>query len=101
MLVLLGNKHVRALALDDRVRFGAPTLFFAAGSSRRYIQGQGQIRTVQLGKAEATRFSCGLVGLKGEVAKRLLYRLATEGEPLLARLFDPKTDLLALLDHTT
>ena len=99
VVVLLGTKYLRALALDRRVRFGAPTLFFAAGSSRRYIQGQGRLQIVELGKAEATRFSCGLVGLKGEVARRLLLRLAAEGDTLPERLFNTDTDVLALLDR--
>lgn len=86
------------LTLDEKVRITAYTLFFAVGNSWRYISGHGQGRLIELGKQEATCFSCRLVGLKGEVARRSLLRLVAEGEGLLENLFNQATDVLALLD---
>src|SRR5262249_26789381 len=54
------------------------------------------VRVVSLTNAEARRFSCGLVGLKGELGARLLGRIAAE-PGTLDRLRDPATDLLDLV----
>lgn len=98
ILVLLGEPYLRALDLDGTVEFAPPAVFFTSKGALRYIQGEGEIRTVPLTNREAKRFSCGLVGLKGELAQRLLVRLTEEGESFLAELLDPETDALSLLD---
>lgn len=97
-LVLLGDPYLRALALDDEVQFASPVLFFASEKARGHINGRGTFRVVPLSNKEAKRFSCGLVGLKGELGKRLLRRVATEGEEFVRSLFDYSTDVLELLD---
>jgi hypothetical protein len=97
-LVLLGDPYLRALALDDEVEFASPVLFFASEKARAHISGRGTFRVVPLSNQEAKRFSCGLVGLKGELGKRILQRVAAEGEGFMRSLFDPASDVLALLD---
>lgn len=97
-LVLLSDPYLRALALDGEVEFASPVLFFASEKARAHISGRGTLRVVPLGNKEAKRFGCGLVGLKGELGKRLLRRVADEGEGFVRSLFDPSTDVLALLD---
>lgn len=97
-LVLLGDPYLRALALDDEIEFASPVLFFASEKSRAHISGRGPYRVVPLSNKEAKRFGCGLVGLKGELGKRLVRRVAAEGEEFVRSLFDPSTDVLALLD---
>jgi hypothetical protein len=97
-LVLLGDPYLRALALDDEVEFASPVLFFASEKAQAHISGRGTFRVVPLSNREAKRFSCGLVGLKGELGKRILRRVAAEGEGFVRSLFNPSTDVLALLD---
>ena len=97
-LVLLGGAYLRALALDDEVEFASPVLFFASEKARAHISGRGTFRVVPLSNKEARRFNCGLVGLKGELGKRILRQVAAEGERFVRSLFNPSTDVLALLD---
>ena len=99
VLVLLGDSYLRAIALDESVQFEALTVFFTGRTSQKRVGGRGIARTVLLSNPEATRFSCGSVGLKGEVTKRILVRLAQGGEPFLAKLLDPATDVLDLLEN--
>lgn len=98
VLVLLGDSYLRSLALDDSFEFAAPTLFFAGRTSRRRIKGKGILRVIPVSNPEAKRFSCGLVGLKGELAKRILFQLTEKGESFLARLLDPTIASLDLLE---
>ena len=71
VLVLLGDTYLRALQLTDNTVFGSPTLFLCASKSEKFIKGIGGFDTIKLAGAEAKRFHCGLVGLKGELARRL------------------------------
>jgi hypothetical protein len=96
-LVLLGESYLRALNLDGSVEFKSPTLFFTSDKARRFVQGHGKLRVVTLSNADTKRFSCGLVGLKGELGKRLLASIAKEGDAFISDLFDPANDVLALL----
>jgi hypothetical protein len=97
-LVLLGGTYLKACELDDTIRPGGPVLFLCGAGSVRKVPGHQRVRPVALSKAEARRFHCGFVGLKGEVAGRLLELLAADAGALPC-LADPATDLLALLDR--
>jgi len=97
-LVLLGQAYLEALELDDTLQLGGPTLFISARSCIHLVHGLGPKAILPLGKAEAKRFHCGLVGLKGEVASRLLCRLAREGERFLLTITQQDSDILSLLD---
>ena len=96
-LVLLGDDYLRALVLDGSVQFAAPTVFFASKASRKHIRGVGDIRVVELEVADTRRFRAGLVGLKGEVAKRLLSRITTEGVPFIRNVVE-SSDVLSLVE---
>lgn len=96
-LVLLGDDYLTACALDDTITLGGPTLVFAGKAGAARLPRLPRLRTVVLGNPDASRFACGLVGLKGEVAARLLEHLR-EDTHLIPRLLDPATDLLGLLD---
>lgn len=98
--MLLGDHYLRSLALNDTVQLNAPVSFLTSEKTVKYVRGQGQVRAIPLANTDTQRFHCGLVGLKGEIAKRLLSRLVQEGKPLLAQLYDPTVDVLALLDDT-
>ena len=96
-LILLGDNYLKACALDASVKFGGPTLLLCGTGMAKKLPRLANVRVVTLSNPEAKRFSCGLVGLKGEIAKRLLEKLASEPE-LISNIMDPATDVLALLD---
>lgn len=98
-IVLLGDAYLDACALDATLRLGGSVLLFAGANAARRLPRVEGLRVVTLSNREAKRFSCGLVALKGELAARLLDRLAAD-PTLLARLMDPATDVLGLLDGT-
>jgi hypothetical protein len=77
-LILLGDDYLSTCELDGSVEFGGPTLLFCGGSTRKRLPDLANVRPVVLSNPEAKRFSCGLVALKGELACRLLSRLATD-----------------------
>jgi hypothetical protein len=97
ILVLLGDSYLKALNLDDSMEFKSPTLFLTSEGGRKQIKGKGKILTVQLSNKEAKRFSCGLVGLKGELAKRILTQLSRNGNEFLKQLLDSGNDILTLI----
>lgn len=99
-LVLLGDDYLTACGLDDTVTLGGPTLVFGGKAGAARLPRLPRLRTVVLGNPDASRFACGLVGLKGEVAARLLERLR-EDPHLIPKLLDPATDVLGLLDGST
>jgi hypothetical protein len=96
-LLLLGDDYLRACRLDDGVRLGGPTLLLCGKSAAARVPALPGLRVVPLSHAEARRFSCPLVALKGELAARLLERLGHRPS-LLARLRDPAVDVLGLLE---
>lgn len=95
-LVLLGNAYVEACALDDAFTLGGPTLLFCSERVAKRLPRLKGMRAVVLDNAETRRFSCGLVGLKGEVGARLLARVA-EKPTILDTLLDPAIDVLSVL----
>lgn len=94
-LILLGDDYLSTCELDDSVEFGGPTLLFCGGSTRKRLPDLVNVRPVVLSNPEAKRFSCGLVALKGELASRLLSRLATDTK-FTSELWKAK-DVLALV----
>jgi len=75
-LVLLGNDYLEACGRGEDIALGGRTLFFCSGSAAEHIQKIENAEPVALGNREAGRFSCGLVSLKGELAGRVLQRIA-------------------------
>lgn len=96
-LILLGDNYLAACNLDGKVGFGGPTLLFCGTGMAKKLPFLKNVRVVPISNPEAKRFSCGLVGLKGELAARLLKGVANE-PAVLNSLMDPKFDLLAWLD---
>jgi len=96
-MILLGDAYLKTCDIDDSIRFGGPTLLFCGNSVAKRLPRIGNLRSVVLSNPEASRFSCGLVGLKGEVADRLLSRVADHRLDL-KQLSDPAVDMLAALD---
>jgi hypothetical protein len=79
-VVLLGDLYLHASALPDDLVLGAPTLALTSPNSGRRLPDLPGLVVVGLHNREARRFSCGLAALKGELARRLLVRLA-DGTP--------------------
>ena len=96
-LVLLGDNYLAACNLDGKVGFGGPTLLFCGTGMAKKLPALNNVRVVPISNPEAKRFSCGLVGLKGELAARLLKGIADD-HSVLNRLTDSKFDLLGWLD---
>jgi hypothetical protein len=96
-LVLLGDNYLQACAVDDQIQFGGPTVLFCGTGMAKKLPALKNVRLVPISNPEAKRFSCGLVGLKGDLAARLLTGVADDPR-VLSRLMDPKFDLLAWLE---
>ena len=88
IIVLLGEKYLRSLSLEEGLIFNSPVLFLTGKASERYIQGEGNISKVIVSNNEAKRFSCGLVGLKGELASRILMGFVRKGSEFGKRLLN-------------
>jgi queuine/archaeosine tRNA-ribosyltransferase len=99
-LILLGDNYLQSCALDASVKLGGPTLLFAGQGPAKKLPRIANLRVTTLSNPEAKRFSCGLVGLKGELADRLLKKI-TADVGLVQRLTDPATNVLAMLDADT
>ena len=75
---MLGDDYLDACALDASVKLGGPTLLFCGKNTLKKLPKLGNLHAVALTNAEAKRFSCGLVALKGEIGSRILSRLAAD-----------------------
>jgi hypothetical protein len=96
-LLLLGEDYAHAAALGPKTTLGGATLAFGGASAATRLRGLPRLKVVPAGKAEARRFSCGLVGLKGELAGRLLGCLAQRPQ-LLHQVGEHDFDVLGLID---
>jgi hypothetical protein len=77
-LVLLGDDYLGACALDPTLELGGATIVLCGQASASRLPGLADLKPVLLTSTDAKPFSCGLVGLKGEVAARILESLATD-----------------------
>jgi hypothetical protein len=95
-MILLGDNYLAACNLDETVKFGGPTLLFCGTGMAKKLPKLEGVRVVAISNPEAKRFSCGLIGLKGELASRVLSGIA---EPsAVMNILDPKFDVLKWLD---
>ena len=88
---------MRAAGIGPATKLGGPTIAFGGRWLSRREDGL-PLRVVPAGRNEARRYSCGVVGLKGEMAARLLESIARAPD-ILDRLLDPDLDMLDLLDE--
>jgi len=75
-VLLLGDDYLRAAELSAATGLGAPTLVFTSPNSATRLPAIPSLHPIVLSNSDARRFSCGLVALKGDLAARLLIRLA-------------------------
>ena len=97
-LINLGDSYLEACNLGTDVKLGGPTILFCGTTAAKRLPRLDRLRIVTLSNPQAKRFSCGLVGLKGEVSGRLLERMALEPAATLREFVDPTVDVLDTLD---
>lgn len=78
-LLLLGDDYLAACDLNENVTFGGPTFLFCGSGSAKRLPNVANLFPVVLSNADTKRFACGQVGIKGEVAARVLEKIATQG----------------------
>lgn len=83
-LILLGDRYLDASCLDAVSQLGAPTIAFCGLSSRGRFG--PRIATVPFQQSDTKRFGSSMIGLKGELAKRLLSSPDVRGTWSLERL---------------
>jgi hypothetical protein len=98
-VLLLGDPYLRACDLDTDIELGGPLLSFCSPAVARRMPKISGLRTIILANAEARRFSCGLIALKGELGRQLLSRLAAEPGDV-DRFIAPNADILRLLNRS-
>lgn len=96
-VLLLGDPYLRACDLDVDVELGGPLLSFCSPAVARRMPNITGLRLITLANAEARRFSCGLIALKGELGGRLLSRLAAKTDGV-ERFVAPDADVLRRLE---
>ena len=96
-MILLGDNYLTACALDAKLKFGGPTLIFCGTGMAKKLPEMANVRVVSISNPEAKRFSCGLIGLKGELATRVLGGIANTSTAI-GKILDHKFDVLAWLD---
>ena len=95
-MILLGDNYLAACNLDETVKFGGPTLLFCGTGMAKKLPKMANVRVVPISNPEAKRFSCGLIGLKGELASRVLRGIAKPSA--VKNILDPRFDVLKWLD---
>ncbi|HTC60860.1 MAG TPA: hypothetical protein VK691_12190 [Solirubrobacteraceae bacterium] len=96
-LLLLGDPYLRACELDANLKLGGPLISFCSPAAARRMPKIAGLHTVTLANAEARRFSCGLIALKGELGGQLLARLAIEPQEV-ENLTPSNADVLGWLE---
>jgi queuine/archaeosine tRNA-ribosyltransferase len=89
-LMLLGDDYLTACELGDKIKLGGPTLALCGRASAAKLPKLPNLHPILLSNADTKRFSCGLVGLKGEVAARLLEIIAVDRKRLAAFVSNPQ-----------
>jgi hypothetical protein len=98
-VLLLGDPYLRACELDADIELGGPLISFCSPAVARRMPKIVGLRTIALTNAEARRFSCGLIALKGELGGRLLSQLAAD-PGAIGSLASPRTDILCRLERS-
>jgi hypothetical protein len=95
-IVLLGETYYEACGNIQGMTLASPTIFLCSKNVSSLISRLPSSIILALGPNDTKKFSCGLIGLKGEVAGRMLVRLA-EDSSFLNTIISKKNKVLALL----
>ncbi len=77
IFVLLGDDYLDACEFDATLKLGGPCFLFCGGNAAKRLPELPNLHKIQLGNKHAKQFSCGLVGLKGELVSRFLEGLSS------------------------
>jgi queuine/archaeosine tRNA-ribosyltransferase len=77
IFVLLGDDYLDACEFDAQVKLGGPCILFCGGRAAKRLPELTNLVKIELGNKQAKQFSCGLVGLKGEMVSRALEGLSS------------------------
>ncbi len=92
VFVLLGDKYLRALKLPVETQSNKTLIFFTAKSSRKYIKVSNFKSYIwTLDNADASRFSCALVGLKGQLLRLIATEIKQDNDVLVNLYNHPET----------
>lgn len=97
-LVLLGDDYLAACQLDEGLTPGGPVVALCGGRAARALATIEGVTAAALTNAEARRFGCALVGLKGELGGRALKRIAAAPDMVRFLGAAEPWELLDLLD---
>jgi len=97
-IFLLGDNYLAACQLDSDISLGGPTIVLCGRVTAAKLPDNKKLVTVALSNPEAKLFSCGLVGLKGEISARLLRGIASN-KFNIKQITKPSVDVLSLLDN--
>jgi hypothetical protein len=92
LVVLVGNDYFEAARLDESTHWSTTTVALMSPASAARFPPPPRVRVQAIGRAEARDFRLPLTLLKGEVARRLLDRVAEGLEPTMV--IDPRFRLL-------
>ncbi|BAZ19259.1 queuine tRNA-ribosyltransferase (plasmid) [Kalymmatonema gypsitolerans NIES-4073] len=92
VFVLLGDKYIRALNLPIETHPKQTFIFLASNKSRNLlVLGNANFEVLTFSNADASRFGCALVGLKGQLIKLIATEIRQKPN-LLSELYNnPKT----------
>jgi len=99
ILVLLGDDYWQALDLNGDETLGGAGLFFCGSVMGRTLSFPERATPVVLRRKTAKRFSCGLVGLKGELAARILLWLSEDPSQVDRFQSGSDADVVSLLEE--
>ena len=77
-IVLMGEDYFDACGIGAHSLVGGPTVVLTGAKTALRLSPSPNVYPVVLTEQDTRRFACGQVGLKGEVAGRLLAAVATE-----------------------
>jgi len=97
ILILLGRKYLHAVDFDETVSFGGNTLLFCSRKAAESLPRWEKVNKVLVTQETATRFSEGIVGLKGYLARLLLQKVVRD-PGMVEHLVAPQVDVLEVLD---
>ncbi|MBO3459109.1 hypothetical protein G7B40_011880 [Aetokthonos hydrillicola Thurmond2011] len=75
IFVLLGDKYLRALKLPIETAPNQTFIFLASNKSINHIYSKAKHEVLTLSNADASRFGCALVGLKGQILKLIAAKI--------------------------
>ena len=98
IFVLLGDKYLRALSLPIETLPNQTFIFFASEKSAAHINLKSSKTFVfKLSNADASRFGCALIGLKGHLLKIFAHQIS--GQPdLLQKVYEKPDTFTQFLD---